>query len=227
MGKRVDIPDGRERAREIERRYYLRNRERVIARKKAEYQARRDEIREARRQARLNDLDRYRALDKIKDQKRAEARAKWRKANEQRRREYNAEYRAKNAEKVQISSIKYRLKNAEQIRARGRDYYRKNPFAFRAAKARRRARLIGLNQHVSAEQIRQLCVEQDWECKSCFSDIREKYHVDHIIPLSRGGLNTIENIQILCPTCNLRKNDSLPHEWERRKMLIAEVQLGA
>jgi 5-methylcytosine-specific restriction endonuclease McrA len=30
---------------------------------------------------------------------------------------------------------------------------------------------------------------------------------DHVVPLSRGGTNTIENIQPLCPPCNRWKRD--------------------
>ena len=30
-------------------------------------------------------------------------------------------------------------------------------------------------------------------------------HVDHIIPVSRGGLSTLDNLQTLCATCNLGK----------------------
>ncbi len=34
-------------------------------------------------------------------------------------------------------------------------------------------------------------------------------HFDHIIPVSKGGGNCHENIQILCQTCNLKKSDKI------------------
>ena len=38
--------------------------------------------------------------------------------------------------------------------------------------------------------------------------------MDHIIPLSRGGLSTKDNLVPCCKDCNTRKKNSLPAEWE-------------
>ena len=42
-------------------------------------------------------------------------------------------------------------------------------------------------------------------CRQCGS--REEIHFDHVIPWSRGGANTADNIQLLCGRCNRRKSD--------------------
>jgi 5-methylcytosine-specific restriction endonuclease McrA len=34
-------------------------------------------------------------------------------------------------------------------------------------------------------------------------------HADHIKPWKRGGLTTWENLQLLCPPCNIAKNDNI------------------
>ena len=39
------------------------------------------------------------------------------------------------------------------------------------------------------------------------------YHVDHIVPVSRGGATTLANLQLLCPGCNLAKGNKLESEF--------------
>lgn len=36
----------------------------------------------------------------------------------------------------------------------------------------------------------------------------EPAHIDHIIPESRNGPNSVDNLVIVCPPCNLAKGDS-------------------
>ncbi len=44
-------------------------------------------------------------------------------------------------------------------------------------------------------------------CVQCGSV--QNIHFDHIIPFSRGGANSVENIQLLCASCNLDKGDRI------------------
>lgn len=43
----------------------------------------------------------------------------------------------------------------------------------------------------------------DHRCLAC--GVTDRLSADHVIPLSRGGSNTIDNIQPLCKPCNSRK----------------------
>lgn len=42
--------------------------------------------------------------------------------------------------------------------------------------------------------------------------MRTDFTLDHIIPRSRGGLNSWGNTACACPLCNQRKGDRTPHE---------------
>jgi 5-methylcytosine-specific restriction endonuclease McrA len=66
---------------------------------------------------------------------------------------------------------------------------------------------------IAAADVRNLIELQGGKCAICAACIRQRKHVDHIRPLSRGGLNDRRNIQILCPPCNHRKwcHDPIEH----------------
>ena len=52
-----------------------------------------------------------------------------------------------------------------------------------------------------------------FRCKMCGVTAEEmKLHVDHIVPVSRGGITEERNLQTLCQKCNLGKG-ALP--WEQ------------
>ena len=42
-------------------------------------------------------------------------------------------------------------------------------------------------------------------CRYCGSD-EEPLHIDHIIPRKVGGTHDLDNLQVLCKACNLRKS---------------------
>ena len=63
------------------------------------------------------------------------------------------------------------------------------------------------------KEIRGLLLKQNYKCASCLSSVKKKRHLDHIIPLSKGGDSSIGNLQWLCPKCNLRKSAKDPYEW--------------
>lgn len=62
---------------------------------------------------------------------------------------------------------------------------------------------------VTAEYILSLLQKQNYKCAISGKDIRGNYHVDHIIPLSKGGAHTAKNIQLLAPEVNLSKADRI------------------
>lgn len=51
---------------------------------------------------------------------------------------------------------------------------------------------------------------QRWKCAICRIGIKCAYHVDHIMPIAKGGKHEPRNLQLLCATCNVRKNSKDP-----------------
>lgn len=62
-----------------------------------------------------------------------------------------------------------------------------------------------------------LFARDDYRCQYCGrlqAELRPREALtrDHLIPISRGGLNTWTNVVTACSTCNTRKADRLPSE---------------
>lgn len=50
------------------------------------------------------------------------------------------------------------------------------------------------------------------KCHYC-ADENGPFHLDHVIPRSRGGLDTVENLVVACKSCNMDKGDRTLEEW--------------
>jgi len=56
---------------------------------------------------------------------------------------------------------------------------------------------------------------QPKRCYWCGGKCSRNYHVDHYIPLSRGGKHEVSNLVIACQTCNLRKHAKDPLDFAK------------
>ncbi len=65
--------------------------------------------------------------------------------------------------------------------------------------------------------LQKLCELQKWKCACCGVSIRQKRHLDHIVPLSKGGLHHKLNVQFLCPPCNMKKHSKDPLDFMREQ----------
>jgi 5-methylcytosine-specific restriction endonuclease McrA len=70
-------------------------------------------------------------------------------------------------------------------------------------------------------RVRRVIYERDGGmCMKCGQRVPEKnYHIDHIVPLSRGGDEwALNNLELSCPPCNMRKGADLEgiddDEWD-------------
>jgi len=126
---------------------------------------------------------------------------------------------AKNKEKIYATSSKWRDTNREKVREKVRKWQHENREQYnlimRTVNARRRSA-----GNVSTVDVRELMVSQRGLCVYCHVSIKDKYHVDHILPVSLGGKSDKENIQLLCPPCNQQKKDRHPVEFAKLKGLL-------
>ena len=96
----------------------------------------------------------------------------------------NREYRAKNAEKV------FAWKAADRARNKAR---------ISADNSMRRAKLR--DGKITSEVISVYALRDFYRAMS----LGENFHVDHIIPISKGGLHVAQNLQVIPAIDNLRK----------------------
>lgn len=58
---------------------------------------------------------------------------------------------------------------------------------------------------ITADAISEVIKKYNGKCAYCGKECLGRYHIDHKIPVSRGGGNEIENLALSCPHCNLVK----------------------
>ena len=73
---------------------------------------------------------------------------------------------------------------------------------------RKRKKAARINR--SEPERRKIAERQNWKCASKTCELAgklEAYDLDHIIPLWKGGEDTEDNLQALCPACHRGKTD--------------------
>lgn len=137
----------------------------------------------------------------------------WRERNREEYLEKSRAYYSRNREEVLRQQKAARDADPEPDRQRSRDWRRRNPEQMRALNAKhRRIRQDAPGSH-TADDIRRQYEAQRGFCYWCKKHVKGGYHVDHVIPLSKGGSNGRENIVVACPPCNLSKKDKMPAEF--------------
>lgn len=100
----------------------------------------------------------------------------------------------------------------ENVRA----YHRAHPEATRAKGNNRRARELAAGGTFGKADVQAKLAQQKGLCYWCRTPLGSNYHVDHVMPLSKGGSNGPENIVCACSTCNLSKGAKMPWEFAAR-----------
>lgn len=136
---------------------------------------------------------------------------KWREENRVRINELRNLRHLENPEKRKMQNNAWYENNKELCKKKNAEWTKNNPEKIKIKNQKRRtAKSTG---SLTATHIKAMYISQKEKCPVCKKSIKDKYHIDHVTPLAKGGSNDIENIQLLCPFCNLSKGAKDPIEF--------------
>lgn len=197
-------------ARELETHkvWLAKNKDRVRQAKRAWREANRDKIREQQRAGYAANPEKYRAKSRAnnaKDPQRHRDDAKrYNALHAEERKAYYRRYAAENPEKRAATIKACRTAKPEKYRALRKAYFH-----------RRRARLLAsCSPGVSPADWQVLVRRFGGCCAYCGGSGCE---VDHIVPVSKGGRDEIQNVLPACRRCNASKGNRDLGEWLARK----------
>lgn len=212
-----DMQERRKRNPQQWRLYWQDHKEEIRRNQKRYYDKNRDLI--AERQKRYKQADRYKEYTRIYYQKNKEA------IRERARKRYHANplhykliaerYKRRNPDRIKQNT---KLAN-ERSKDRVRLWRNANREKINTIAQRRRALKRNAKGSFTPEDVILMRKNQKgrcWWCGEKLSDEKGKVHIDHRIPLSRGGSNAPSNLVLSCQECNLSKGAKLPHEWGGR-----------
>lgn len=139
--------------------------------------------------------------------------AAWRALNKEKTKEANAAYKAAHKERLAERGVKYRQENYEADKERLANWRKANPDYWRSHVSNRRARKLKNGGVLSKDITQNLLKLQKGRCAVCKTDITKDRHLDHVVPLARGGTNDDLNVQLLCPSCNYSKHAKDPIQF--------------
>jgi 5-methylcytosine-specific restriction endonuclease McrA len=140
---------------------------------------------------------------KNRDTKR-EADKKYRQDHPEKYRAYRLKWKQNNLEKAKECALNWWRNNKERSNHNLKEWRKNHPEKYLVQIGIRRVREIGAPGSFTAKEWRGLCDKYGNKCLRCGrTDV--KLTVDHVIPLSKGGTNYINNIQPLCGSCNSSK----------------------
>lgn len=116
----------------------------------------------------------------------------------------NRLYRESHKDVNSLRGKAWREKNKEHIKEYQKEYHNKNLDKWASYERNRRAKKSGNWGSIPSWLWEQILEFYGNVCLCCgtSNDITQ----DHILPLSKGGKHTPENVQPLCGTCNYRKH---------------------
>lgn len=100
---------------------------------------------------------------------------------------------------------KYYENNKEAHRKRQREWLRKNPEYVRTKRNKREARINNNPNTLTPAEWKEILELYEGKCIYCGSS--KRITMDHIIPISKGGGTTKDNVVPACISCNSSKGN--------------------
>ncbi len=108
---------------------------------------------------------------------------------------------------VEAKRTNRREENKEKIALRQKEYYQENKELFFAHNAKRRALQTSVEAIMTKEEVenyKNLVKIRD-EATALFG---YEWHIDHTIPISKGGTNAIDNLEVVPASWNIGKGNT-------------------
>lgn len=157
----------------------------------------------------------YRAVNREKLDAKTAA---WREANRHIFDSYQRAYQVANRRRTIARLKRWRQENPEKSREQGRRWRMDKPELNRIKANRYRARKLQASGDFSPDIYQRLMSLQKGRCAVCTKSLKgTSPHLDHVMPLALGGSNTDDNAQLLCPSCNSRKNAKHPVDFMQER----------
>ena len=192
--------------------YKSRCRECANAQSRAEYAANINEYRETQRNYVGANKEHYRELkrahQKANPEKYDEALRKYRETHREEINEKARERRHQDLEHYREIGRNSYERHAENRRKYSLEYYKRFPEKSVAANNRRRALKYASEITHTEEEWQELKAFYNFKCLGCGKQEPDiKLTRDHVIPLTQGVSDSIDNVQPLCARCNSKKNN--------------------
>ena len=127
-----------------------------------------------------------------------------------------AEYRESNRKLLADKQKEYYRENKERIRDYGKMYRATEQGKTVKRNSDHKRRTLTKNGDVTVQQLKELYLTAK-NCYWCNTKLnKNNTHLDHLMPLSKGGEHTLSNLVISCRKCNLSKNAKDPIEFANK-----------
>lgn len=148
----------------------------------------------------------------------AEYGRKWKERNPEKYKAMQAKSAAKRRKQAAAYEAEWRKENKEKCAEKAKRWRRNHPeYSNRINEQNRRERKKNNGGVLSKEISKKLLELQKGKCAACRASLDDGFHIDHIMPLSKGGEHADNNVQLLCPFCNVSKHNKHPVDFMQSK----------